>query len=74
MRPRECVDEVLDWIKQERETRAKLKKEKEEVRIRHYRHRIYAKQMFLHLSQKEAREKKEVCHLHAPLPGMSIHS
>ncbi|KAH9832493.1 P-loop containing nucleoside triphosphate hydrolase protein [Rhodofomes roseus] len=29
-RPRECVDEVAAWIVQERETRAKLKKEKEE--------------------------------------------
>jgi mitochondrial chaperone BCS1 len=31
-RPRECIDEVEDWIKSERETRAKIKKEKEEVR------------------------------------------
>ncbi|KAA1470269.1 P-loop containing nucleoside triphosphate hydrolase protein [Dentipellis sp. KUC8613] len=31
-RPRECVDEVAEWIVQERETRARLKKEKEEVR------------------------------------------
>ncbi|OSX64538.1 hypothetical protein POSPLADRAFT_1078463, partial [Postia placenta MAD-698-R-SB12] len=29
-RPRECVDEVADWVVKERETRAKLKKEKEE--------------------------------------------
>ncbi|KAG6828504.1 hypothetical protein H0H92_007780 [Tricholoma furcatifolium] len=29
-RPRECVDEVADWIVQERETREKLKKEKAE--------------------------------------------
>ncbi|KAF8585402.1 P-loop containing nucleoside triphosphate hydrolase protein [Ramaria rubella] len=29
-RPRECVDEVPQWIIKERETRAKLKKEKEE--------------------------------------------
>ncbi|KAG8916533.1 hypothetical protein FRC01_003008 [Tulasnella sp. 417] len=29
-RPRECVKEVADWIQKERETRAKLKKEKEE--------------------------------------------
>ncbi|KZT68665.1 P-loop containing nucleoside triphosphate hydrolase protein [Daedalea quercina L-15889] len=29
-RPRECVDEVAAWVVQERETRAKLKKEKEE--------------------------------------------
>ncbi|KAG8221121.1 P-loop containing nucleoside triphosphate hydrolase protein [Butyriboletus roseoflavus] len=30
VRPRECVDEVGDWIIQERETREKLKKEKAE--------------------------------------------
>lgn len=30
-RPRECVDEVHEWIIQERETREKLKKEKAEV-------------------------------------------
>ncbi|EJC99988.1 uncharacterized protein FOMMEDRAFT_22463 [Fomitiporia mediterranea MF3/22] len=29
-RPRECVDEVTEWIIKERETKAKLKKEKEE--------------------------------------------
>jgi chaperone BCS1 len=33
-RPRQCVDEVADWVIQERETREKLKKEKAEVRIR----------------------------------------
>ncbi|KAF8513009.1 P-loop containing nucleoside triphosphate hydrolase protein [Hysterangium stoloniferum] len=43
-RPRECVDEVSDWIIKERETRAKLKKEKEEVRL---------------LVDKEAKEKEE---------------
>ncbi|KAI0258653.1 P-loop containing nucleoside triphosphate hydrolase protein [Gloeopeniophorella convolvens] len=30
-RPRECVDEVADWILQERESRARMKREKEEV-------------------------------------------
>ncbi|KAI0065513.1 P-loop containing nucleoside triphosphate hydrolase protein [Artomyces pyxidatus] len=30
-RPRECVAEVAEWIQQERETRARMKKEKEEV-------------------------------------------
>ncbi|KAI0285643.1 P-loop containing nucleoside triphosphate hydrolase protein [Russula brevipes] len=29
-RPRECVEEVTEWIQQEREARAKLKREKEE--------------------------------------------
>ncbi|KAI0791922.1 P-loop containing nucleoside triphosphate hydrolase protein [Abortiporus biennis] len=33
-RPKECVDEVADWIVKERETRAKLKKEKEEREAR----------------------------------------
>lgn len=32
-RPRECVKEVNEWIIKERETRVKLKKEKEEVRL-----------------------------------------
>lgn len=33
-RPRECVEEVHEWIKTEREMREKLKKEKEEVGLR----------------------------------------
>lgn len=32
-RPRECVDEVEAWIIQERETREKLKKEKEKAEV-----------------------------------------
>jgi chaperone BCS1 len=32
-RPSQCVDEVAEWVIQERETREKLKKEKAEVRI-----------------------------------------
>jgi len=32
-RPRECVDEVAEWIIQERETREKLKKEKEKAEV-----------------------------------------
>lgn len=32
-RPQQCVDEVAEWIVQERETREKLKKEKAEVCI-----------------------------------------
>jgi len=31
-RPHECVAEVGEWVKSERETRERLKKEKEEVR------------------------------------------
>ncbi|KAH9958838.1 P-loop containing nucleoside triphosphate hydrolase protein [Russula dissimulans] len=30
-RPRECVEEVAEWVMQEREARARLKREKEEV-------------------------------------------
>ncbi|KAG1789969.1 uncharacterized protein HD556DRAFT_1394646, partial [Suillus plorans] len=36
VRPRECVDEVAQWIIEERETREKLKKEKAEVRVVQY--------------------------------------
>jgi len=32
-RPRQCVDEVAEWVIQERETREKLKKERAEVRM-----------------------------------------
>ena len=32
-RPRECVDEVAEWVVQERETREKLKKEKFSVGV-----------------------------------------
>ena len=32
-RPRECVKEVAEWIVQERETKEKIKKEKEEVSL-----------------------------------------
>ena len=34
-RPRECVEEVAAWVVSERETREKLKKEKEQVRLVH---------------------------------------
>ncbi len=33
-RPRECVDEVEQWVKQERETREKMKQEKEKAEVR----------------------------------------
>lgn len=32
-RPRECVDEVEEWVNQEREMREKLKKEKEKAEV-----------------------------------------
>lgn len=51
-RPRECVDEVNDWITKERETRAKLKKEKEEKEARE-------KQEAEEKAAKEAKEKAE---------------
>lgn len=33
-RPRECVDEVEEWVKQERVTREKIKEEKEKAEVR----------------------------------------
>ncbi|KAF8270707.1 P-loop containing nucleoside triphosphate hydrolase protein [Lactarius quietus] len=56
-RPRECVEEVSEWVHQEREARARMKREKEEVR-QHAAHpgRREANRVF----QREARERKEV--------------
>ncbi|KAG8733810.1 hypothetical protein FRC11_001972 [Ceratobasidium sp. 423] len=45
-RPRECVDEVADWIIKERDTKARLKREKEEKEK-------------LEKEEAEAKEKKE---------------
>ncbi|KZT41725.1 P-loop containing nucleoside triphosphate hydrolase protein [Sistotremastrum suecicum HHB10207 ss-3] len=45
-RPRECVDEVAAWVIKERETKAKLKKEKEEKEAKEK-------------EEAEAKEKKE---------------
>ncbi|KIJ55118.1 hypothetical protein M422DRAFT_151461 [Sphaerobolus stellatus SS14] len=56
-RPRECVDEVLDWIKQERETRAKLKKEKEEKEAREKKEA--EEKAAKEKAEKEATEKAE---------------
>ncbi|TCD69055.1 hypothetical protein EIP91_008953 [Steccherinum ochraceum] len=53
-RPRECVEEVLTWIAQERETRAKLKKEKEE---REAKERKEAEEQ--EKKEREEKEKKE---------------
>ncbi|KAG9313221.1 P-loop containing nucleoside triphosphate hydrolase protein [Chiua virens] len=50
VRPRECVDEVGDWIIQERETREKLKKEKAERE---------AKEKKELAEEKERKEKEE---------------
>ncbi|ETW78832.1 AAA ATPase [Heterobasidion irregulare TC 32-1] len=47
-RPRECVDEVAEWILQERETRIRLKREKEEREAKEKKER---------LDKKEARKK-----------------
>ncbi|KAG8861432.1 hypothetical protein FRB96_002881 [Tulasnella sp. 330] len=48
-RPRECVKEVHEWIIKERETRIKLKKEKEEREIKEKAEKV----------EKEAKENKE---------------
>lgn len=53
-RPRECVDEVAEWVIQERETRAKLKKEKEEREAKEKKE-IAEKEK----KEKEEKEKKE---------------
>ncbi|KAF8634654.1 hypothetical protein AX15_000794 [Amanita polypyramis BW_CC] len=42
-RPRECVDEVEEWIKQEREMREKLKKEKEKAEKKPKKERVKSK-------------------------------
>ncbi|EPS94341.1 hypothetical protein FOMPIDRAFT_1169797 [Fomitopsis schrenkii] len=52
-RPRECVDEVAAWIVQERETRAKLKKEKEEREAKEKKEAQEAEEK----AKKEAEEK-----------------
>ncbi|KAH9970951.1 P-loop containing nucleoside triphosphate hydrolase protein [Lactifluus volemus] len=51
-RPRECVDEVAEWVIQEREARARMKREKEE---REARERKEAEE----LARKEQREEQE---------------
>ena len=65
-RPRECVEEVEAWVVKERETRAKLKKEKEEREAKEkkgVRRRLFQSRFFDIGAQKEeaeAKEKKEV--------------
>jgi len=46
VRPRECVDEVAEWVQSERETRAKMKKEKAEREAKEK-------------AEREAKEKEE---------------
>ncbi|KAF8515922.1 P-loop containing nucleoside triphosphate hydrolase protein [Gautieria morchelliformis] len=58
-RPRECVNEVQEWIIKERETRAKLKKEKEEVREGGALVDTRLCLPYLHDLQKEEKEAKE---------------
>ncbi|CAE6373298.1 unnamed protein product [Rhizoctonia solani] len=53
-RPRECVDEVADWIIKERETKARLKREKEE-KERLEKEEAEEKEK----KEKEEKEKKE---------------
>ncbi|OBZ73947.1 putative mitochondrial chaperone BCS1-B [Grifola frondosa] len=56
-RPRECVDEVAEWIIQEREMRAKLKKEKEEREAREKKEA--EEKAHKEKETKEAKEKEE---------------
>lgn len=56
-RPRECVEEVSEWVRQEREARARLKREKEE---REARERKEAEELARkEREEREARERAE---------------
>ncbi|KAF5354566.1 hypothetical protein D9758_011195 [Tetrapyrgos nigripes] len=57
-RPRECVDEVAEWIIQERETREKLKKEKEKAE-REAKEKKEAEEKEKEKKEKEEKEAKE---------------
>jgi len=62
LRPRECVDEVGDWIIQERETREKLKKEKAEREAKEKKEaeeKERKEKEVKEQEEKEAREKLE---------------
>jgi len=56
-RPRECVEEVTDWIIQERETREKLKKEKAEREAKEKKETEEKEKK--EKEEKEAKEKEE---------------
>ncbi|KDR80912.1 hypothetical protein GALMADRAFT_1114738 [Galerina marginata CBS 339.88] len=56
-RPRECVEEVGEWIIQERETREKLKKEKAERELKEKKEAEEAAKK--EKEEKEAKEKEE---------------
>ncbi|KAH9479257.1 putative mitochondrial chaperone BCS1-B [Psilocybe cubensis] len=56
-RPRECVDEVGEWVIQERETREKLKKEKAEREAKEKKEAEEAAKK--EKEEKEAKEKEE---------------
>ncbi|KAF8184488.1 P-loop containing nucleoside triphosphate hydrolase protein [Pholiota molesta] len=56
-RPRECVDEVAEWIVQERETREKMKKEKAEREAKEKKEAEEAAKK--EKEEKEAKEKQE---------------
>lgn len=60
-RPRECVKEVAEWIVQERETKEKIKKEKEEVSLDILNHSVLGLTYPIQREkkQKEEREKRE---------------
>ncbi|KAI9453414.1 P-loop containing nucleoside triphosphate hydrolase protein [Lactarius psammicola] len=56
MRPRECVEEVSEWVRQEREARTRLKREKEKVRqSTAHSHRKEPERVL----QREAEEREE---------------
>ncbi|KAJ3735090.1 hypothetical protein DFJ43DRAFT_73528 [Lentinula guzmanii] len=56
-RPRECVEEVAEWVVQERQTREKLKKEKAEKEAKEKKEAEEREQK--EKEEKEAKEKEE---------------
>ncbi|THU97685.1 P-loop containing nucleoside triphosphate hydrolase protein [Dendrothele bispora CBS 962.96] len=58
-RPRECVDEVAEWIIQERETREKLKKEKEKAEREAKEKKEAEEKEKKEKEEKEAKEKED---------------
>jgi len=58
-RPRECVNEVAEWVIKERETRAKLKKEKEEKEAQEKKEAEEKTRKEKEAKEKEEKEAKE---------------
>lgn len=68
-RPRQCVEEVAEWVIQERETREKLKKEKAEVGLDHVPARLvltpkFRKRLRRRRKPRRRRRKKSVSSIH----------